>query len=107
MGHVTLEPIRTFTRGTETIAEIRIAGRALYIHRNEGKLYHWLGKDKLVKNAELADLAESMLKVRRPARQGTYPERQCCRCTNRFTPKGPESYVCPGCKSESMKRVAA
>lgn len=99
---MTFEPIRTFTRGTETIAEIRIAGRTLYVHRKEGNLYHWLGKDKLVTNSDLAELAESMLGGCR-----TYPERQCCRCSNRFTPKGPESYVCPGCKSESMKRVAA
>lgn len=98
---MTLEPIRTFTRGTETIAEIRCAGRALYIHRKEGKLYHWLGKDKLVRNAELAALAEQMLDGRR----GPYPERQCAQrgCIKRFTPQGPKDFKCPQC----VERVAA
>lgn len=96
---------RTFERGGVKVVEIRGGVRPLFVHREQGRYFQWDRPGVPVRNEDVIDLVEAALKVPRPIAEGPHPDRQCARCSTRFSPKGPCSYICEGCKSVSMVRA--
>jgi predicted Zn-ribbon and HTH transcriptional regulator len=107
------QPIKVFTRGGRRIVQIKdtLGGRDRWVYQRGESYFEWDRRDARVIDAPLRRVAGQALRgdTSRPAVMTPIKRspRDCRKCGQQFTPRGPTSKVCPSCRSATARTQTA